>query len=139
MPASIHQILSFAYPNRGGWRVEENEETVSIVAGDGGIVPTIEEIETYRIATEADLAQKDAVIAARKIWQDSAAFMASFTLAETASISISANTTIAALRLILATWQGEIWSDDPRIIAGLDALVESQIITTERRDAILAK
>jgi hypothetical protein len=65
--------------------------------------------------------------------------MASFTLAETASISISENTTIAALRLILATWQGEIWSDDPRIIAGLDALVESQIITTERRDAILAK
>jgi hypothetical protein len=133
--ATIHDILSFAYPDRGGWTVHGNH----IAAGDGGSVPTLEEIESHREAAEEDLAEKAEAIVARKIWHDSAHFLQSFSLAETAAISISSDSTIAALRLILATWRSEIWSDDPRIVAGLDALVAAQIITTQRREAIIAK
>ncbi len=52
MSASIHDILSFGWPNRGGWRVFGDE----IAAGDGGDVPTMEEIEAMREAaqTKAD-------------------------------------------------------------------------------------
>jgi hypothetical protein len=132
---SIHDILAFAYPNRGGWTVDGDLITV----GDGGSIPTLEEIESHREAAEEDLAEKAEAIAARKIWQDSAHFLESFTLAETAAISVSTDATIAALRLILATWGNEIWSDDARIVAGLDALVAAQIITTQRREAIIAK
>ena len=45
---SIHDILSFAWPDRGGWRVYGAE----ITAGDGGSVPTMEEIEAARPAAE---------------------------------------------------------------------------------------
>jgi len=45
---SIHDVLSFAWPNRGGWRVYGAE----ITAGDGGSVPTMEEIEAARPAAE---------------------------------------------------------------------------------------
>jgi hypothetical protein len=133
--ATIHDILSFAYPDRGGWTVHGDY----IAAGDGGSIPTLEKIESHREAAEEDIAEKAEAIAARKIWQDSAHFLESFSLAETAAISISSDATIAALRLILATWGNEIWSDDARIVAGLDALVAAQIITTQRREAIIAK
>lgn len=52
MTASTHDILSFAFPNRGGWRVFGNE----ISAGDGGPVPSMDEIEAQREATEEALA-----------------------------------------------------------------------------------
>jgi hypothetical protein len=48
--ATIHDILSFAYPDRGGWTVDGN----NITAGDGGSVPTMEEIEAAR--PEAEIA-----------------------------------------------------------------------------------
>lgn len=51
MSASIHDILSFAFPDRGGWRVFGDE----ISAGDGGPVPSIGEIEAHRTATEQAL------------------------------------------------------------------------------------
>ena len=51
MAATIHQILSHAWPNRGGWRVYGDE----ISAGDGGAVPTLAEIAAAREATEAAL------------------------------------------------------------------------------------
>jgi hypothetical protein len=45
---STHDILSIAWPNRGGWRVCGDQ----ITAGDGGPVPTMEEIEAARPAAE---------------------------------------------------------------------------------------
>jgi hypothetical protein len=139
MTATVHQILTHAYPNRGGWTVCGD----LIAAGDGGPVPTMEEIETHRAAAESALQTAAdaaaAVVATRKIWADAGTFLDSFTFAEQGAISLSTHTTGAALRLILATWKTEIWSDDPRIVAGFAALVEAGIITTERRDALLAK
>jgi hypothetical protein len=51
MSASIHDILSFAFPDRGGWRVFGDQ----IEAGDGGLVPSMDEIEAQRAATEQAL------------------------------------------------------------------------------------
>ncbi len=75
----------------------------------------------------------------RKIWPNSAAFLAEFTMPELAAISLSLDPTIAALRLLLASWPADIYSDDPRIIGGLSALVAVGIITEARRKEILAK
>jgi hypothetical protein len=66
-------------------------------------------------------------------------FIQEFTLAEMAAISLSQDTTVAALRLLLSTWSGEVWSDDPRVQSGLFALIDSGIINEARRDEILAK
>jgi hypothetical protein len=48
----LHEILNYAYPDRGGWIVYGD----SIQAGDGGPVPTLEEIESHRADAEAALA-----------------------------------------------------------------------------------
>lgn len=76
---------------------------------------------------------------ARKSWDNSSMFIQEFTLTEMASISLSQDPTVAALRLLLSTWFGEVWSDDPRVQSGLSALINSGIINETRRDEILAK
>ena len=76
---------------------------------------------------------------ARKTWPNAAAFLNEFTMPELAGISLSSDPTIAALRLLLASWPSDIWSDDPRIQAGMEVLVSSGIIDEERRDEILIK
>ena len=76
---------------------------------------------------------------ARKSWDNSSMFIQEFTLTEMASISLSQDPTVAALRLLLSTWFGEVWSDDPRVQSGLSALINSGIINEARRDEILAK
>lgn len=45
---SIHDILLHGFPNRGGWTTYDD----IIIAGDGGPVPTMEEIEAARPAAE---------------------------------------------------------------------------------------
>lgn len=76
-------------------------------------------------------------ISTRKIWNNSSEFLAEFTLEETAQISLSTNPVIAALRLVLLSWIGEIWSDDERIKVGINTLVEENIIDQVRADSIL--
>ena len=74
-----------------------------------------------------------------KIWQHNQQFIAEFTMEEISAISLSTDPTIAALRLILTTWNNSVYSDDPRVIAGLDAIQTAGIITAERRVQILTK
>lgn len=76
---------------------------------------------------------------ARKVWPNSAAFLGEFTMTELSHISLSTDQTIAALRLLILSWADEVWSDDPRIVDGLAALVDSQIITNDRLEAIVCK
>jgi hypothetical protein len=76
---------------------------------------------------------------ARKIWPNAALFLGEFTMPELAAIELSLDPTIAALRLLLASWPADIYSDDPRIVGGLSALVTAGIITEARRAEILAK
>ena len=54
---TLNEILNYAYPDRGGWIVYGD----SIQAGDGGEVPTMEEIETHREAAEAAIAISNAL------------------------------------------------------------------------------
>jgi hypothetical protein len=60
----LHEILNQAYPNRGGWIVYGE----SIQAGDGGPVPTLEEIESHRADAEAALA----IVAAQRLARSTA-------------------------------------------------------------------
>jgi len=75
----------------------------------------------------------------RKIWPNAALFLSEFTMPELAAVSLSLDPTIAALRLLLASWPADVWSDDPRIVMGLDALESAGIITEARRGEIVAK
>jgi hypothetical protein len=91
------------------------------------------------IALTPEEIAENAILAARKIWPNAAAFLSEFTMPELAAISLSLDPTIAALRLLLASWPADIYSDDPRIIGGLGALVAAGIITELSRAEILAK
>jgi len=76
---------------------------------------------------------------ARKTWPNAAAFLGEFSLPELAAISLSTDPTIAALRLLLASWAADVWSDDARIQMGLEKLVETGIINEARKAVILQK
>ena len=71
-----------------------------------------------------------------KIWGNVQEFMAEFTMPEKASIALSTDPTIAALRLELSTWFSEVHANDDRVVAGLDKLVELDIISEARKEAI---
>ena len=75
----------------------------------------------------------------RKVWPNTQAFLAEFTLTEMAGIGLSTDPTIAALRLMLSVWSGQIYSDDERVITGLSALQVAGIITSERQIEISTK
>lgn len=95
------------------------------------------------LAAEAALAAlaAEAALAAsgRKTWPNVAAFLTAFTMPELAGISLSTDPTLAALRILLLSHPDEVWSDDPRILAGLDALVAAGVITKARRAEIVAR
>jgi hypothetical protein len=66
-------------------------------------------------------------------------FIELFTQAEQDAIAAAAQANAAVnLWLIKAMGAQEINKDDPRTIAGLDALVVAGLLTQERRDAILS-
>ena len=73
-----------------------------------------------------------------KIWPNVQAFMADFTMPEKAQIALSMDPTVAALRLELTTWLSDVHSDDSRVVAGLDKLVQLGILTAERKNAIMS-
>lgn len=58
---TIHDILSIAWPDRGGWTVCGD----FIEAGDGGAVPTLQEIEAQRALAESVIADRENAIAHR--------------------------------------------------------------------------
>ena len=72
-----------------------------------------------------------------KRWPDAEHFVAEFTLEEMASISLSTNPTVAALRFMLSTWFSSVHANDTRVIQGLDALIDAGIINSDRKNAIL--
>lgn len=86
-----------------------------------------------------DLTTEERAAVARKIWPNTQAFLAEFTIAEMAGIGLSADPTIAALRVMLSVWSGQIYSDDERVVTGLAALHIAGIITTQRRIQITQK
>lgn len=90
-------------------------------------------------ATVRPLTQDELAAAARKVWKTSSDYLLEFEFSEMAAIELSQNPTIATLRLLMASWDGEVWSDDPRVLAGLQELVLVGILTQERANEILSK
>ena len=88
--------------------------------------------------TQEEIDQAWQEIQAIKTWSNVQKFMAEFTMQEKASIALSADPTIAALRLELTTWFSQVLSNDPRVVAGLDKLVELGIISAQRKQEIIA-
>lgn len=86
----------------------------------------------------ADAMEAAQVTEGRKIWPSPQSFLAEFGLDEMAAVSLSQNPIVAALRFLLSTWQGEIYSDDERVEMGLDALVSEGIIDEDRREEIIS-
>ena len=90
-------------------------------------------------ATVRQLTADEIAAAARKVWPTSADYLIEFTFEEMAVISLSQDPTIAASRLLMASWAGEVWSDDPRVLAGIEALITQGIISQARANEILSK
>ena len=73
----------------------------------------------------------------RKIWLNSGDFWNQFTPTEQLAIMDSTQPEIRLLDRALVVWAGEVWSDDPRVQNGLDALITAGIISAERKAEIL--
>ena len=93
---------------------------------------------TTTLLTPEEIAE-NTIFAARKVWPNAAAFLAEFSMPELSAISLSLDPTIAALRLLLASWSTDIYSDDPRIISGLTSFIAAGIIDEVRWGEIVAK
>ena len=88
--------------------------------------------------TIRDLTPEEIAARGRKIWPTVADFWNEFSAAEQLAI-ISSN--IAEIKLLdrqLLIWPGQVWSDDERVIAGMNALVNANIISEIRKSEILA-
>ena len=72
-----------------------------------------------------------------KTWPNVQIFMGEFTMPEKGAIAISTDPTIAALRLELTTWLSMVHADDASVVAGLERLVELEIITAQRKSELL--
>ncbi len=124
----IPRTLNFIRPN-AIWRMngEEYPGLIWIQDGEGGGKPTYAEI----------LAGWE-TITARKVWSNAMEFWNEFTDQEKQSVATSEDTLIKLVLEELRLSRGEIWSDDPRLGAGLDAAIAAQIITAERKIEILS-
>lgn len=112
---------------------QANESGGIITFADGLPAPTQQELDnTY----DAALQQWNASQLV-KVWNNTEEFISEFTLQEMAGISTSEDPVIAGLRLLLSCWRGSVISDDPRVAAGLDALVAQNIISENRRTEII--
>jgi hypothetical protein len=114
----------------------DNPTTTDDAGGRHGPGSTVYEaaIQRWADAMEAQLAESPPD---RKTWPSAAAFLGEFSMPELAAIELSTNPIIAALRLVLAAWTADVWSDDERILIGMGALVDAGILAQERAAAIL--
>lgn len=87
------------------------------------------------------LAGKEAFLANRlqfkKSWPSKAEFWTEFTDTEKAAIITSENIGVKMLDKELTMWSGVIIATDSRVVAGLDKLVELDIITEARKEEIV--
>lgn len=72
-----------------------------------------------------------------KVWSSPADFIGSLSMGEQAGISLSDSPVLAAFRMQLTVWAGEINGDDDRVLTGLAEMVSRGIISEERRKELL--
>lgn len=121
----------------------QSSSTISVgwvVRGDNYELVPGESITPEQFAAAlAQVAAEQALAASRKIWPTVADFYAEFTPTEKYLIQSSVIPSIVVARGDLAMWRGDVWSDNPNVLAGLDAMVEAGVITKERKTEILTK
>lgn len=123
-------LLSIKYPN-AEWSMTSNDYNTIIWKGPGE-KPTLEEIQT----AYNEIIQ---ILAARKVWASRVEFWNEFTMQEKIDIAASTNSVVRFFFAELTIWNGEVWSDDPRVQSGLDLLVSENIIASQRKQEILSK
>jgi hypothetical protein len=74
-----------------------------------------------------------------KIWPSKAEFWAEFSAVEKEGIITSSDIGIKMLDKELTMWSALIRADDPRIVAGVSALITMGILTQARATAILGR
>jgi len=114
---------------------------------ENGFITNVSLAKEGYVLRENEMLEADAILAGipfyqepalAKKWENVQAFMAEFTMQEKAQIALSMDPTVAAVRLELTTWLSEVHADDPRVVMGLNKLVELGILTQSRRDTIIS-
>ena len=105
-----------------------NEDLSSLQWEGPGDAPTMAELQ----AAWADYQNSKP----NRGWPTVQQFMQAFTMQELAAVELSTDPTLAALRITLSTWLGRVLVSDERVQQGLTRLVQLQIITPERKQAI---
>jgi hypothetical protein len=112
---------------------------------ENGFITNVSLAKEGYVLRENEMLEADAILAGisfyqepqpAKKWENVQDFMAEFTMPEKAQIAISQDPTVAALRLELTTWLSEVHVDDPRVVIGLNKLVELGIISEQRKTEI---
>lgn len=112
-------------------------QSTGFVFDDGQPAPTEAEFAATEAQAKSLFAQEQAPV---KTWPTVAEFNAEFTKDEKKAIIRAArqDDDLALLDREMLSWRGQVWANDARVLAGLDALVAARILTTQRRSEILS-
>lgn len=126
-------------PIRPGASWETYEDLLGCWIGDIDDLPSMPDLEdALKEHIEIEEKKYKAQLS-RKTWDNSASFLAEFDMMELASMSLSTDPIVAAMRLLLSTWAGPLWNDDPRVIMGINSLVGAKIISEEKGVKIMSR
>jgi hypothetical protein len=112
----------------------QNNEIASVsLADDEWVIPQGCMLESDAVALGYPYMQRQQF----KIWSTKTEFWDEFTMQEKIAIANSTNDMIKFFFAELMIWTGEVWSNDDRVIQGVNLLVSEQIITQQKCDEIL--
>lgn len=122
---NLHKAVALACPNRPFVLSPESYDGLKML--DGGAKPTLQELQQAWDTRPFDI----------KIWPTKTEFWAEFSDDE--KTAILSNEHIGVKRLVneLQMWSYQVFSNDPRIISGISALVVLDLISPQRAEAIL--
>lgn len=114
----------------------ENNQIVQVsIAADDWILPANCMLESDALMQGIHYKPKDA---SHRVWNSRVEFWNEFTMQEKIAIAASTNDMIKYFFAELTIWSGEIWSNDERVVQGMNILVAENIITQQRCNEILA-
>jgi hypothetical protein len=114
-------------------KIENNEiESVSL-ADDDWALPSGYMLESDALALGYPYKQHQQF----RTWPTKTEFWNEFTMQEKIAIANSTNEMVKFFFAELMIWTGEVWSNDERVVQGMNLLVTEQIITQQRCDEIL--
>lgn len=113
----------------------ENNEIVSVsLADDEWVLPSGYMLESDAITLGYPYKQYQQF----RIWITKTEFWNEFTMQEKIAITNSPNEMVKFFFAELMIWTGEVWSNDERVVQGLNLLVTENIISQQRYTEIIA-